>query len=64
MTSFFMFEKILLISGRDKNAIFNSHFFEKFYLLCFAQAGTTSFVLRVNALYFFSRWRDVLRTEI
>ena len=64
MTSFFMFEKILLISGRDKNAIFNSHFFKKFYLLCFVQAGTTSFVLRVNALYFFTRWREVLRTEI
>ena len=59
-----MFEKILLISGRDKNAIFNSHFFGNFYLLCFVQAGTTSFVLRVNALYFFSRWRDVLRAEI
>jgi hypothetical protein len=58
-----MFEKILLISGRDKNAIFNSHFFEKFYLLCFAQAGTADVVLRVNALHFFTRWGDMLRTE-
>lgn len=59
-----MFEKILLISGRDKNAIFNSHFFKKLFLLCFAQAGTTSFVLRDNVLYFFTRWGEVLRTEI